>query len=657
MMQSSPGLNGQSSSAAMLRRYSKLQSACAALQEAAKIVEENALSAEEIAQLSNSNIELDRAIADSPTVLVSKYIKEEHHGIQKAFRHYKFEEGAPNVNSVVKYPVVSSAYLEKLAFMHRSWSSMNIRVTEVDRAVATNERLEFLGDSWLGAFVSYILYKKYPYANEGSLSKMRSAIVNNVNLARWCQKVGFDERLQDNIPKMVNKLKDVTYKYHADCFEAYVGALVVDKYAVEFDEIVSWIESLSGDVFDYMGAEMIKNPMNKNAKNELATLLSCNKVGAKLEYHRLNAVTPFKVEVKIGDVSLATGEGSTIREAEQRAAMKALLDTSKIKAYSLYQLDDRLIEDLEMADAAGNPSRDSIQSTRTSETDNSANEQSEPVSSKPSQETTEKISVEEAVKGGVSRTGSVNGQSTSIPDTQVSDIVEQILNRLKDTVLTSVAAVMQENGLSGREASIPQVAKFPPALTQNVQATPKQSYSHFPTSAANFISDKQAPAPSLVKLENPASFVPSGRIINSSHLNSSVAEHSSSVLPDFSSRGSATQPHLAHQAFPTMIEKSGAEMAPQHDIHPDQFQIDASSKQELYAFLGQRGFRPIYETKAAGLQSYSSDCMVQGFNVVLGSGLASSKKQAEQIAAFYSLRGESIKSFLDYPAAYANTQD
>ena len=49
----------------------------------------------------------------------------------------------------------------------------------------SNQRLEFLGDSWLGAIISHILYKKYPTANEGTLSQMKEALISNANLYEW----------------------------------------------------------------------------------------------------------------------------------------------------------------------------------------------------------------------------------------------------------------------------------------------------------------------------------------------------------------------------------------------------------------------------------------------------------------------------------------
>ena len=670
--------NGDATSAAMLRRYSKLRSACNALQEAVKVINENALNAEEISQLSKSDIELERAIADSPAILVSKYINEVHYGISNVFQHYKFEEGAPNVDRVVKYPVVSNAYLENLAFLHRSCSSMNVHVTEVDRAVATNERLEFLGDSWLGAFVSYTLYKKYPYANEGSLSKMRSAIVNNVNLAKWCKQVGFDERLRGNIPKMVNKLKDMTSKYHADCFEAYVGALVVDKYSIEFGEIVDWIEDLSEEVFREMGTKMIKEPMNKNAKHELATLLTCNKVGAKLEYQRLNSTSPFKVEVKLGDISLATGEGSSIKEAEQRAAMKALLDTSKIKTYSFYELDDLQIEDAQV-EKADLLLANSERSTSSLEIDNSDKVEIELIS----EELPQKLPAEVSFADVAKKDGNETRANGGFPQGQVADIVEQILGKLKDTVVTSVTAVMNENGLIDQQVpNQVQEHAIAPSQAVSQQYIPRwqASTQNAPVRVTNLPANTWSQAtPVSVAPQNAqardvfrqysssqknstqnftAESVPVKKVLAAqpqADIAASAPPPAQSALtqPNTSSQTAARQYPVALSDSPVAYNKPAEGVSAQAAGHSDQLHVDASSKQELYAYLGQRGFRPYYETKSEGLQSFSSDCMIQGFNIILGSGRASSKKQAEQIAAYFGFRSESLKEFLENPAAYA----
>lgn len=96
--------------------------------------------------------------------------------------------------------------------------------------------------------------------------------------------------------------------------------------------------------------------------------------------------------------------------------------------------------------------------------------------------------------------------------------------------------------------------------------------------------------------------------------------------PNTSSQTAARPYPVALFNSPVAYNKSVEGVSAQASGHSDQIHTDASSKQELYAYLGQRGFRPYYETKSDGLQSFSSDCMIQGFSIILGSGRASSKK-------------------------------
>jgi len=62
------------------------------------------------------------------------------------------------------------------ALVHRSWAYEN-------GGVATNERLEFLGDSVLGLVVTDALYHRHPDLPEGRLAKLRAAVVNMRALA------------------------------------------------------------------------------------------------------------------------------------------------------------------------------------------------------------------------------------------------------------------------------------------------------------------------------------------------------------------------------------------------------------------------------------------------------------------------------------------
>lgn len=112
--------------------------------------------------------------------------------------------------------------LYKMAFRHKS-----VAVVLKNGVKSSNERLEFLGDAVLGSVVAEILFKIYPYKEEGFLTEMRSKIVRRANLNQLGKKLGFDELVEFD-PKTVN----VTSKQSSllgDAFEALIGAIYLDK--------------------------------------------------------------------------------------------------------------------------------------------------------------------------------------------------------------------------------------------------------------------------------------------------------------------------------------------------------------------------------------------------------------------------------------------
>jgi ribonuclease-3 len=111
--------------------------------------------------------------------------------------------------------------LYRLAFRHKSVAQA------VKKGVKnSNERLEFLGDAVLGSVVAEVLFKMYPYEDEGFLTELRSKIVNRNNLNQLARKLGLDHLIQyDN--RMVNSTRQGSLL--GDAFEALVGAVYLDK--------------------------------------------------------------------------------------------------------------------------------------------------------------------------------------------------------------------------------------------------------------------------------------------------------------------------------------------------------------------------------------------------------------------------------------------
>ena len=117
--------------------------------------------------------------------------------------------------------VPGNLHLDRLAFRHKSVAQA------VKKGVKnSNERLEFLGDAVLGSVVAEVLFKMYPYEDEGFLTELRSKMVNRNNLNQLGRKLGLDGLIQyDN--RMVNSTRQGSLL--GDAFEALIGAVYLDK--------------------------------------------------------------------------------------------------------------------------------------------------------------------------------------------------------------------------------------------------------------------------------------------------------------------------------------------------------------------------------------------------------------------------------------------
>lgn len=112
--------------------------------------------------------------------------------------------------------------LYRMAFRHRS-----VAVTLKGGTKNSNERLEFLGDAILGAVIAELLFKMYPYKNEGFLTEMRSKIVSRSNLNQLGKRLGLDELIEFDTRVISHTHKQGSLM--GDTFEAMIGAIYMDK--------------------------------------------------------------------------------------------------------------------------------------------------------------------------------------------------------------------------------------------------------------------------------------------------------------------------------------------------------------------------------------------------------------------------------------------
>lgn len=116
------------------------------------------------------------------------------------------------------YPTNISLY--KLAFRHSSASNL---IKEGVRD--SNERLEFLGDSVIGTVVADYLFKKFPFKDEGFLTKLRSKMVSRAQHNKIALKLGLTHFIEASKDPSSRKSSSI----NGDAYEALIGAIYLDK--------------------------------------------------------------------------------------------------------------------------------------------------------------------------------------------------------------------------------------------------------------------------------------------------------------------------------------------------------------------------------------------------------------------------------------------
>lgn len=110
--------------------------------------------------------------------------------------------------------------LYKLALRHSSAAK------QIQKGVKdSNERLEFLGDSIIGTVVADYLFKKFPYKDEGFLTKLRSKMVSRARHNQIALKLGLNKMIEANNDRHGSKTSSI----NGDAYEALIGAIYLDK--------------------------------------------------------------------------------------------------------------------------------------------------------------------------------------------------------------------------------------------------------------------------------------------------------------------------------------------------------------------------------------------------------------------------------------------
>jgi ribonuclease-3 len=221
------------------------------------------------------------------------------------------------VESLLGYPFRDTRLLLQ-ALMHSS----RIPERTAEEPSESNEKLEFLGDAVLELIVSEELVREFPEWSEGQLSKSRARLVNATAISLSAQRLGLGKylRLGRGEEKTGGRTKPALL---ADAYEALIAAIYLDgglEAARGFVRRTLVEGAIAGE------AERMGHTDHKSALQEFLQ----SRGMAPGAYHVIAESGPdhqktFRVEVRIAGQAPAIGSGRTKKEAEQSAAIAALI--------------------------------------------------------------------------------------------------------------------------------------------------------------------------------------------------------------------------------------------------------------------------------------------------------------------------------------------
>ena len=178
-----------------------------------------------------------------------------------------------------------------------------------------NERLEFLGDSVLSTAVAHYLFERYPDANEGKLSQLKSMLVSRPSLTVWGRDIELGQflRLSDGEAATGGRDRDSIV---GNAMEAVLGAMYLEG---GFEPAQKFINKL---------LSKRKRLVTSDHKSRLQEWAQ-KKYKVPPDYIVKSSTGPdhaktFEMEVSIGSEVLGSGSGKSKKEAEQAAARDAL---------------------------------------------------------------------------------------------------------------------------------------------------------------------------------------------------------------------------------------------------------------------------------------------------------------------------------------------
>ena len=218
-----------------------------------------------------------------------------------------------DIENIIGYCFKDKEVLRE-ALTHKSYAGEH-------RSVKHNERLEFLGDSILGAIVADYIYNKCPHVEEGVLSKIKANLVSRHNLYLWGKQMDLGRYIALGHGELATGGR-TSDSIISNAVEAVIGAVYIDGgYTAAEQMVLPWVKTqqLTQDRGDYKS--VLQEFLQKRSKQTP-------------EYEVIQTVGPehdkvFTVRVSAEGRQLGIGKGHNKKQAEQNAAENALSSLKK----------------------------------------------------------------------------------------------------------------------------------------------------------------------------------------------------------------------------------------------------------------------------------------------------------------------------------------
>ena len=218
-----------------------------------------------------------------------------------------------DIENIIGYCFKDKEVLRE-ALTHKSYAGEH-------RSVKHNERLEFLGDSILGAIVADYIYNQCPHVEEGVLSKIKANLVSRHNLYLWGKQMDLGRYIALGHGELATggRTRDSII---SNAVEAVIGAVYIDGgYTAAEQMVLPWVKTqqLTQDRGDYKS--VLQEFLQKRSKQTP-------------EYEVIQTVGPehdkvFTERVSAEGRQLGIGKGHNKKQAEQNAAENALSSLKK----------------------------------------------------------------------------------------------------------------------------------------------------------------------------------------------------------------------------------------------------------------------------------------------------------------------------------------